>query len=85
MLIPFPNDSNESMLEFRLNCGLGQLASLQDLSNVRFSRFFSRTYEPQCGMEEVAWMARNWKKLKKVSGCLNRDVQLESQNEEMKF
>jgi len=73
------DDEVEGVLEFRLDCGLGQLASLQELSTVSFSRGSFRNYEPQLGMEEVVWMAGNWRKLKTIGGCLNRDVQLESQ------
>jgi len=65
---------------FDWNYGLGQLASLQELSTVIFSGdVASRNYEPQLGMEEVAWMADNWKKLKKIGGSLNKDVQMEPQ------
>jgi hypothetical protein len=80
MCAPNFNDVVEGVLEFRLEYGLGQLASLQRLSTVIFTGSTnSRNYEPQLGMEEVVWMAGNWKKLRKIGGCLNSDEQMESQ------
>ncbi|KAF9349385.1 hypothetical protein BGX34_001834, partial [Mortierella sp. NVP85] len=73
------DDVVEGVLEFRLEYGLGQLTSLQELSTIEFLRFFNRSYEPQLGMEEVAWMAGNWKKLEAIIGCLNSDEQMKSQ------
>ncbi|KAK3819573.1 MAG: hypothetical protein J3Q66DRAFT_367665 [Benniella sp.] len=72
-------DVVEGVLEFRLEYGLGQLASLHELSTIEFLRYYDHNYEPQLGMDEVAWMAGNWKKLKKIGGCLNKDVQMEPQ------
>jgi len=72
-------DVVEGVLEFRLEYGLGQLASLQELSTIEFLRGYAHNYEPQLGMEEVAWMAGNWKKLEGIGGCLNSDEQMESQ------
>ncbi|KAF9353866.1 hypothetical protein BGX34_011333 [Mortierella sp. NVP85] len=77
--IPDLNDLAEGTLEFRLEYGLGQLTNLQEFSTIEFLRLFGRGYEPQLGMEEVAWMAGNLKKLKEISGCLNSDEQMESQ------
>ncbi|KAK3819574.1 MAG: hypothetical protein J3Q66DRAFT_159967, partial [Benniella sp.] len=80
MCAPSFGDVVENVLEFRLEYGLGQLASLQELSTVIFTGSInSRNYEPQLGIEEVVWMAGNWKKLRKIGGCLNTDGQMESQ------
>ncbi|KAF9353867.1 hypothetical protein BGX34_011334 [Mortierella sp. NVP85] len=81
MWIPSPNDSDEGVLEFRLDCGLGQLASLQQLTTLAFSQnmFTGESYTPQFDMEEVAWMVEKWKKLERVVGSLNRDTRVDSQ------
>jgi len=78
MCIPVTNDVVEGILEFRLEYGLGQLASLQELSTIEFLHDHYQNYEPQLGMEEVAWMAGNWKKLEAIGGCLNSDKRLQS-------
>jgi len=65
-------------LEFRLDCGLGQLATLQQLSDITFGgRRMGKAF-PQLGMEEVAWMVDNWKKLKRVEGPLNGDKEVKA-------
>jgi hypothetical protein len=68
---------HENGLAFRFDCGLGRLASLQQLTDLQFGleRF------PQLGMEEVAWMVDNWKKLKRINGCLNSDKEVRAQLE----
>jgi hypothetical protein len=82
MWIPELYETVESVLEFRLDCGLNQLESLQELTEVIFLRrayTLEGDYIPQFGMDEVAWMADNWMKLRKITGRLNTDVQMESQ------
>ncbi|KAK3819575.1 MAG: hypothetical protein J3Q66DRAFT_334924 [Benniella sp.] len=79
LCIPDLDDVVEGILEFRLEYGLGQLASLQELSTIEFSRGHYQDYEPQLGMEEVAWMAGNWKQLEAIGGCLHSDERMESQ------
>ncbi|KAF9357334.1 hypothetical protein BGX34_009417 [Mortierella sp. NVP85] len=58
-------------LEFRLDCGLGRLASLQQLNCLCFGRLRSHSHYPQVDIGEVAWMVEHWKKLKCISGPLN--------------
>jgi len=72
--------AKNGVLEFRLEYGLEQLESLERLTTVIFTRkrFGDEVYAPQLGMEEVRWMADNWKKLKRIIGCRNRNVQTES-------
>lgn len=60
------------MLEFRLDRGLGQLASIQ-LKYI----MFGAAYVAQLGMEEVEWMATSWKRLKQINGKLNDDPVVE--------
>lgn len=67
------------VLKFRLECGLGLLASLQQLTTLRFFRDSASEYVPQLGMDEVTWMVDNWKKLKSIKGRLNSDQLIESQ------
>ncbi|KAK3804541.1 MAG: hypothetical protein J3Q66DRAFT_393699 [Benniella sp.] len=55
ILTPIPN-SRRSMLGFRLECGLGQLAHWQHLSVLRFSMEWYNINTPQVGMDDVAWM-----------------------------
>ncbi|KAF9365616.1 hypothetical protein BGX34_009238 [Mortierella sp. NVP85] len=61
-----------NMLEFRLDRGLGQLASIQ-LKYI----MFGAAYVAQLSMEEVEWMATNWKGLKQINGKLNDDPVVE--------
>jgi hypothetical protein len=78
ILTPMPN-SRRSMLAFRLECGLGQLAHWQHLSVLQFSMEWYNINTPQVGMYEVAWMAKHWKKLRSVSGHLHHDMEMELQ------
>ncbi|KAF9353224.1 hypothetical protein BGX34_011721 [Mortierella sp. NVP85] len=78
ILTPMPN-SRRSMLAFRLECGLGQLAHWQHLSVLQFSMEWYNINTPQVGMDEVAWMAKHWKKLRSVSGHLHHDMEMELQ------
>ena len=67
-------DANEG-LAFRLDCGLGRLASLQQLTYF----CIRTTHNGQLGMEEVVWMVDNLRKLRKVVGNLNRVEEVKSQ------
>ncbi|KAF9353869.1 hypothetical protein BGX34_011336 [Mortierella sp. NVP85] len=73
------SDNAYGVLKFRLECGLGLLASLQQLTTLRFFRDSASEYVPQLGMDEVTWMVDNWKKLKSIKGRLNSDQLIESQ------
>jgi hypothetical protein len=68
------------VLEFRLDYGLAQLASLKELRMIRFSYIL---YDPeltqQLGRDDIEWMTDNWKNLKGIYGCLNRDPEVEAQ------
>jgi hypothetical protein len=62
----------EGRLEFRLENGLDQLASLQQLTSLSFDKE-NGPHIPQLGKDEVVWMLANWKKLTIISGKLNDD------------
>jgi hypothetical protein len=66
------------VLEFRLDCGLGQLASLRELRTVVFYNrsTFGRTQRLE--MKDVEWMIDNWKRLVAIYGRLNRDPEVET-------
>ncbi|KAF9347248.1 hypothetical protein BGX34_003287, partial [Mortierella sp. NVP85] len=70
-------ECNDNVLEFRLSCGLGQLASLKELRAVGF-HFESGTEKQRLGVEEIEWMIDNWKKLKGIYGHLNKDSAVEA-------
>ncbi|KAG0238176.1 hypothetical protein BGX31_003349 [Mortierella sp. GBA43] len=88
---------NLRVLEFRLENGLGQLASLSQLRAVvfepnmpgyhvdedGFEEIVNRRYFPQIGVDEIAWMKLNWKKLGRLSGFLNSDFTLSARLELM--
>ncbi|KAF9359096.1 hypothetical protein BGX34_008542 [Mortierella sp. NVP85] len=59
----------DRMLEFRLENGMEQLASLQQLIAIGFGD----TSPPQMGQRDVIWMLANWKKLRTIAGRLNDD------------
>jgi hypothetical protein len=67
--------SSKGVLVFLLECGLGQLASLEQLRPLAFpqTRFSNGDHSPQLGIDEVEWMASNWRKLRTISGCLHKD------------
>jgi len=76
--------SCEGELDFRLDCGLGQLASLKELTWLKLSKPVLRSVikMQRLGMEDVEWMVNNWKKLKEVQGELNstRSIEAELRN-----
>ncbi|KAF9365476.1 hypothetical protein BGX34_009815 [Mortierella sp. NVP85] len=63
-----PNMYKNSGFGFRLDLGLGQLASLRQLKTLTFDSSSYCNIKPQLGMEEVEWMATNWTKLERVAG-----------------
>ncbi|KAF9355449.1 hypothetical protein BGX34_010481 [Mortierella sp. NVP85] len=70
----------DSVLEFRLECGMGQLSTLQQLASLAFG-VHSRNmrYFPQLGMDEATWIMDNWKNLKLIKGRLNKDQEIDIQ------
>jgi len=72
-------DNGEGLLEFRLDCGLGQLASLQELRTVVFYNGYTLKPWQQLEMKDVEWMIGSWKKLKGIHGGLNRDPDVNAQ------
>jgi hypothetical protein len=71
--------SGNGVLEFRLDCGLGKLASLRELRTVVFyyGSMFERTQRLE--MKDVEWMIDNWKRLEGIYGHLNWDPEVETQ------
>jgi len=63
--MPSSNDC-DGVLNFRLDCGLRQLAILKKMTWVSFGIMAQRLE-----MEDVEWMINNWKNLKAVKGTLN--------------
>jgi hypothetical protein len=74
-----PLGRNKGVLEFRLGCGLNQLAALKQLTRVCFIGGRLGEYMPHIGVEEVAWMVDHWKNLKVLTGNLNKDSALGDQ------
>jgi len=73
------SDNDEGVLEFRLDCGLGQLASLQELRTLVFDGGFTARPRQQLEMKDVEWMIDNWKRLKGIYGHLNTDLEVNAQ------
>ena len=71
--------SDHGVLEFRLECGLGQLSSLERLKTLVFLTFRHGACAPEMGMDEVVWMVDNWKQLRKVAGPINSSQQSDRQ------
>jgi hypothetical protein len=73
LTIQYPNsndvDCNEGLV-LRLDSGLELLASLQHLTHFCILTAYNRRFR-QLGMEEVAWMVSNWKKLRSIEAQLN--------------
>ncbi|KAF9364893.1 hypothetical protein BGX34_012201 [Mortierella sp. NVP85] len=64
-------DYRHDVLHFCLDCGLGQLAGLQQLTYVWL---YTPSYSSWCsnlGTEDVVWIVNNWKKLKTTSPNYN--------------
>jgi len=81
MSCPIERGNDGGVLEFRLDKGMGHLATLQQLSWICFEKepFQDVLYMPQIGIEEVEWMVDNWRNLRKISGVLNSNRELEDQ------
>ena len=80
MRIPSDDESFERgrILEFRLENGLEQLATLQQLTTMDFEESEVNVYAPQMGKHEAGWMLANWKKLRSILGVLNDDPSTDS-------
>ncbi|KAF9345048.1 hypothetical protein BGX34_005069 [Mortierella sp. NVP85] len=60
-------------LIFRLDCGLGRLASLQQLTDFSISTtYYNHSHRP--GKEEAVWMVEKWRKLRRIAGISHVDV-----------
>jgi hypothetical protein len=70
---------DQGLLEFRLDCGLGQLASLQELRTVEFCSESTMAAPMQLEVKDVEWMICNWKKLEAIHGVLNGDQEVDAQ------
>ncbi|KAF9352892.1 hypothetical protein BGX34_011911 [Mortierella sp. NVP85] len=70
-------------LECRLDCGLGRLASLQQLTsvwlNTPINKWGINWGSPSLGMEEAEWILENWEKLERIKGNLSYDPKLMAQ------
>lgn len=77
--IPKNNSTTGDLLEFRLDCGMGQLASLRQLTALRFLSKKSRDYHAGLGTDEFEWIKNHWKKLKMIEGKLNSDHEVDAQ------
>ncbi|KAF9357341.1 hypothetical protein BGX34_009424, partial [Mortierella sp. NVP85] len=62
-------------LRFRIDCGLGRLASLQQLTYI----CIYTTQKCWPGMEEAVWMVENLKKLGMIAGFFNSDQEVKAQ------
>jgi hypothetical protein len=83
LTLDYDRDGNGhyDVLDFRLDCGLGQLAGLQQLTSVWLYTPRYSSWGVNLGMEDVVWMVDNWKKLATVRGHLNKDAELRFQLE----
>ncbi|KAF9353868.1 hypothetical protein BGX34_011335 [Mortierella sp. NVP85] len=79
MKYPYGGDDYQSLstdvcqdaLVFRLDCGMGRLASLRQLTELHF--LDNPPYIPHLDVDEAEWMVDHWKKLKSIRGRLNED------------
>jgi hypothetical protein len=70
---------DDRVLGFRLDHGLGQLESLQDLLVVQFCDGMPIKQTQRLRMEDIEWMVRNWKKVEEITGKLNKDQEINYQ------
>ncbi|KAF9349888.1 hypothetical protein BGX34_001547 [Mortierella sp. NVP85] len=77
--IPKNDDTNGYVLAFQLDCGMGQLASLRQLTTLQFLSNISKFYHAELGIDEFEWITKHWKKLKTFKGSLNSDYQVNYQ------
>jgi len=77
-----PDYFSTNVLVCRLSCGLGQLASLQQLTFFGLNTPMYNYLNSGVGMEEVQWMLETWKQLRTIKGALSQlsetRIQLES-------
>ncbi|KAF9361591.1 hypothetical protein BGX34_007051 [Mortierella sp. NVP85] len=66
MYKPWDDNCDEGVLNFRLDCGLGQLVTLKELALIAFPDSKSGTMMQRLEMEDVEWMMNYWKNLKDV-------------------
>ena len=74
--------NEENLLEFLLDQGMRQLASLQQLIRLTFSghiRYPDSPYFPQLEIQEVEWMMETWKNLKFINGDLNSNREVNAE------
>ncbi|KAF9351402.1 hypothetical protein BGX34_000580 [Mortierella sp. NVP85] len=72
-----PCNEDNNVLEFRLDCGLAQLASLKELRALGFCHeMYGIEQVQRLGANDIGWMMDNWKNLKGICGCLNRDPEV---------
>jgi hypothetical protein len=69
----------DGVLQFRLDCGLGQLESLKELTILKFDHALRLKKKQRLERKDIEWMMSNWKKLKHLIGPLNRDRTLNLQ------
>jgi hypothetical protein len=81
MRINIQEDNDDGVLAFRLDCGLGQLATLRELTGLGFYPGGSTKMMQQLGRDDVEWMTENWPKLKIINGRLNEDIEVEAELE----
>ncbi|KAF9357338.1 hypothetical protein BGX34_009421 [Mortierella sp. NVP85] len=59
-------------LVIRLDCGLGHLASLQQLTDFNIVRTYNNRFR-QPEREDLVWMVEKWRKLRRIAGHFNTD------------
>ncbi|KAF9355239.1 hypothetical protein BGX34_010570 [Mortierella sp. NVP85] len=69
---------NDVVLDFRLDCGLGQLAGLQEMKILRLCHALDADGMQRLGVKDVEWMVNNWKKLRTIRGWHNDDPEAET-------
>ncbi|KAF9349887.1 hypothetical protein BGX34_001546 [Mortierella sp. NVP85] len=69
MRIPQNDVGNGTVLTFQLDCGMGQLASLRELTTFRVVSIRAE-YSAGLGKDEFEWIKKHWKNLKVVKGNL---------------
>ncbi|KAF9344200.1 hypothetical protein BGX34_005918, partial [Mortierella sp. NVP85] len=63
---------DDEVLQFRLDCGLGQLEGLKELTILKFYHGFRSKERQHLEREDIEWMMSNWKRLKHLTGRLNK-------------
>ncbi|KAF9348983.1 hypothetical protein BGX34_002128 [Mortierella sp. NVP85] len=81
----FDNGDGYGVLEFRLDCGLRQLACLHELRTVEFYHGPEFERKQRLEVNDIEWMIDNWKRLKRIGGRLSRDPEVEVQLKEVSW